>query len=81
VAKTEAQMDKETAESFLAVQKTLNETIASIKAIRSVLYQKGLTTPQELKTLQDEVRELLKTSLAGTQLQSLEELLSGTDER
>lgn len=74
-------MDKETAESFLAVQKTLNETIASIKAIRSVLYQKGLTTPQELKTLQDEVRELLKTSLAGTQLQSLEELLSGTDER
>ena len=51
----------QTSESLLTIQRTIQEIIAGVKAIRIVLYNQGITTPSELVKLQQEVREGMST--------------------
>ena len=68
----------QTSEMILTVQNTIQEMIAGIKAIRIVLYNQSITTPEEIGKLQSEIREAMAQTPRGKVFETLLAQISDT---
>ncbi|MGH9328237.1 MAG: hypothetical protein ACRD2B_16330 [Terriglobia bacterium] len=70
-------MDSNT-ELIVTLQNAIQEMIAALKAVRIVLYNQGITTPEELGKLQLQARQALAQTPKGKDFEYLLSQVSDT---